>query len=955
METVLNGLTPEACLVYLDDIIIVGKSFEEHLSNLRRVFEKLKEAKLKLNPSKCNLFRHEVNYLGHIISADGVRTDPQKVSAVKDWRRPKNVHELRSFLGLCTYYRRFVKGFSSIARPLHRLTENKQKFLWTDECEEAFNSLKAALTSFPILVYPDPEKQFILDTDASHESVGAVLSQEINGQEHVIAYWSKCLLKPERNYCVTRKELLAIVKAVENFHSYLYDRKFLLRTDHASLAWLLNFKNTEGQIARWIQKLEEYDFEIKHRKGSLHELLKNKANIEIPADKGRNMFGVVDDTFTLEYGEVFVQYSDWDSDVPIIVKGTVVVTKNPCMHPGDVRKFKAVDVEALHHIVDCIVFPAKGPRPHPDEMAGSDLDGDEYHVMWYEELIFDRDNYPPMAFALSSKDKPKDLNRPVMISDELDHFCEYIFNDKVGLIASSHLVFADQKENGIFSDTCIRLAKRYSIMLDFAKSGKAPPHGPKDYAFKYPDFMQKLNEKKTYLSANALGILFRNCKRLELGLETERNEIDYKMDEALIYEEGDKKYKKSAQRIYKGYCDKIAHFLNSYGFENEGQLLAGALINPPKFYENRHDLSNLMALMEFEVQWIFKDLEKKFFEEFGGKPSDGNFTEDMLRKASAWYVVTYSKNENSGTYCFGLPWAVADVLVELKLRNKNLTSNRNITSKSLLEEIVDKSVSKHFISLSPDEDSAKIHDNRLQVLEVAYKMLTKWYKSQREYFSDPDIKKIEKCISKEFDATTMDLVAGDVCFINKLKKDGNIKRAISPSHNVIETMLHIANLGIQNPQNHFSDVRQELGLLAWVTLIKLACTYNPQYLGVPNQAGEYASTIFYKSQDNIVDTLQLPLFEKNNILNNKFSIKLTHEMDEVKEYLKEQTKLKYIDFRMVQWRDGSSYVRITVQGTRYSVERFKDLVVMKDFFEAVVSEKPLSYWNTYRQLQLLDH
>ncbi|KAF8782265.1 Retrovirus-related Pol polyprotein like [Argiope bruennichi] len=166
--------------------------------------------------------------------------------------------------------RRFVKGFSSIARPLHRLTENKQKFLWTDECEEAFNSLKAALTSSPILVYPDPEKQFILDTDASHESVGAVLSQEINGQEHVIAYWSKCLSKPERNYCVTRKELLAIVKAVENFHSYLYGRKFLLRTDHASLTWLLNFKNTEGQIARWIQKLEEYDFEIKHRKGSLH-------------------------------------------------------------------------------------------------------------------------------------------------------------------------------------------------------------------------------------------------------------------------------------------------------------------------------------------------------------------------------------------------------------------------------------------------------------------------------------------------------------------------------------------------------------------------------------------------------------------------------------------------------------------------------------------------------------
>ncbi|GFQ92414.1 retrovirus-related Pol polyprotein from transposon 412 [Trichonephila clavata] len=144
----------------------------------------------------------------------------------------------------------FVKGFSLIARLLHRLTEHKRPFVWTEECEVAFTNLKEALTSAPILSYPDLDKQFILDSDASHANVGAVLSQEIDGQERVIAYWSKCMSKPERNYCVTRKELLAIVKAVENFHSYVYGRKFLLRTDHASLAWLLNFKNPEGQIAR---------------------------------------------------------------------------------------------------------------------------------------------------------------------------------------------------------------------------------------------------------------------------------------------------------------------------------------------------------------------------------------------------------------------------------------------------------------------------------------------------------------------------------------------------------------------------------------------------------------------------------------------------------------------------------------------------------------------------------
>ena len=125
--------------------------------------------------------------------------------------------------------------------------------------------------SSPILAYPQPDKLFILDTDASNESVGAVLSQEIDGNEHVIAYWSKCLSKPERNYCTTRKELLAIVKAVDHFHHYFYGRKFLLRTDHASLTWLLNFRNPEGQIVRWIQRLQEYDFEIRHGKGTAHE------------------------------------------------------------------------------------------------------------------------------------------------------------------------------------------------------------------------------------------------------------------------------------------------------------------------------------------------------------------------------------------------------------------------------------------------------------------------------------------------------------------------------------------------------------------------------------------------------------------------------------------------------------------------------------------------------------
>ncbi|GBO11509.1 Retrovirus-related Pol polyprotein from transposon 297 [Araneus ventricosus] len=256
METVLRGLTPEACLVYLDDIIIVGRTFQEHLNNIHKVFQRLQKANPKLSPNKCRFFRKEVSYLGHIISADGVKTDPEKTKAVVDWPPPETVHDLRSVLGLCTYYRRFVRNFSAIAGPLHKLTEARSNFNWTEECEKSFNSLKQALTTSPVLTYPRTDKEFILDTDASNEGIGAVLSQKFGTEECVLAYFSKSLGKPERNYCVTRKELLAIVKSIEHFHHYLYGRKFLLRTDHASLRWLLNFREPEGQIVRWIQRLQ---------------------------------------------------------------------------------------------------------------------------------------------------------------------------------------------------------------------------------------------------------------------------------------------------------------------------------------------------------------------------------------------------------------------------------------------------------------------------------------------------------------------------------------------------------------------------------------------------------------------------------------------------------------------------------------------------------------------------
>ena len=270
MERVLQGLQWQICLVYIDDVIIYSRSVEEHVARLELVLQKLAEAGLKLKPKKCHLFKVKVLYLGHIVSADGVSTDPEKVKAVRDWGIPKDLTDVRSFLGLCSYYRRFIPQFSAIAKPLTRLTEKGQEFRWGPEQEEAWSELKQRLLQAPILSYPDPKCEFILDTDASAYGMGAVLSQVQGGQERVIAYGSKSLTKEERRYCVTRRELLAVVYFVKYYRHYLYGSRFTIRTDHGALRWLMNFKDPEGQVARWLEVLSTYNFEIQHRPGLKH-------------------------------------------------------------------------------------------------------------------------------------------------------------------------------------------------------------------------------------------------------------------------------------------------------------------------------------------------------------------------------------------------------------------------------------------------------------------------------------------------------------------------------------------------------------------------------------------------------------------------------------------------------------------------------------------------------------
>ena len=197
MVTVLQGLHWNACLVYLDDIVIFGRTEEELLQRMDIVFDRLRAAGLKLKPSKCHLFARSIDYLGHVISENGISVDPNKITAITEWPIPKSITEVRSFLGTASYYRRFVKNFVAIASPLHALTSAGTKFCWNEKHQKAFEQLKTALTTTPVLKFPVADAPYILDTDASLTGLGAVLSQVIDGQEYVLGYASKTLSRTE--------------------------------------------------------------------------------------------------------------------------------------------------------------------------------------------------------------------------------------------------------------------------------------------------------------------------------------------------------------------------------------------------------------------------------------------------------------------------------------------------------------------------------------------------------------------------------------------------------------------------------------------------------------------------------------------------------------------------------------------------------------------------------------
>ncbi|CAA3002890.1 probable RNA-dependent RNA polymerase 1 [Olea europaea subsp. europaea] len=417
--------------------------------------------------------------------------------------------------------------------------------------------------------------------------------------------------------------------------------------------------------------------------------LRVKSRIFVP--QARQMMGCLDETGNLEYGQMFVQFScagrrrfhedflrfigNMSDDYNYIVKGMVAVAKNPCLHPGDVRKLVAVDVPALHHMVDCVVFPRKGQRPHPNECSGSDLDGDIYFVCWDLELIPPKQSSPMDYTPAPSTQQDHD----VTIEEVGEYFTNYIVNDSLGIIANAHTVFADAEPSKALSEPCIELAKLFSIAVDFPKTGVPAVIPPHLRVKEYPDFMEK-PDKTTYESKHVIGKLFRDVKNIAshtAPIQSSTREVAMESYDHDMEVDGFEEYIEEAFHYKTEYDYKLGNLMDYYGIKTEAEILSGGIMKTSKSFDRRRDADAIGAA----VRSLRSEARKMF--------KKGSESNDMDAKASAWYHVTYH-HEYWGRYNEGLnrdhyisfPWCVYDKLVQIK---KEKSSRRRSLQMSSLE------------------------------------------------------------------------------------------------------------------------------------------------------------------------------------------------------------------------------------------------------------------------------
>ncbi|KAH0449664.1 hypothetical protein IEQ34_020356 [Dendrobium chrysotoxum] len=394
------------------------------------------------------------------------------------------------------------------------------------------------------------------------------------------------------------------------------------------------------------------------------------------------MMGCLDETRILEYGEVFVQVSYIGNTMyrlnglhtfharetdqrTVVVKGKVIVAKNPCLHPGDIRILTAVDVPDLYHMVDCVVFPQKGERPHPNECSGSDLDGDIYFVCW-DPVLIPPSQASPMEYTAAPSET---LDHEVKIEEVQEYFTNYIINDSLGVISNAHTVFADKELMKAHSPPCIELAKLFSIAVDFPKTGVPAEIPPHLYVKEYPDFMEK-PDKETYISKGVIGKLFRAVKdHLPPGyhIKSFTKEVARKSYDPDMEVDGFMDYIDDAMFFKENYDFKLGNLMEHYGMMNEAEILTGSLMKVSRKFNKYRD----GEAVRLAVKSLRKEVRAWFDED-----NDGGKSAASYAKASACYHVTYHQ-DYWGTYNEGLkrnhfvsfPWCAYDKLITIKKEN----------------------------------------------------------------------------------------------------------------------------------------------------------------------------------------------------------------------------------------------------------------------------------------------
>ncbi|CAH8356862.1 unnamed protein product [Eruca vesicaria subsp. sativa] len=407
-----------------------------------------------------------------------------------------------------------------------------------------------------------------------------------------------------------------------------------------------------------------------HHESQLSEL-KSRCRILVP--KGRILIGCMDEMGILEYGQVYVRvtltkaelesreqsyFRKIDEDTSVVV-GKVVVTKNPCLHPGDIRVLDAIYEVNFEQkgFLDCIVFPQKGERPHPNECSGGDLDGDQFFVSWDEKLIPSQMD-PPMDYAGS---RPRLMDHDVTLEEIHKFFVDYMISDTLGVISTAHLVHADRDPERARSQKCIELANLHSRAVDFAKTG-APAEMP--YALKpreFPDFLERF-EKPTYISGSVFGKLYRTVKSILAQRKPEDAESEDTMAyDSTLEEAGFESFIETARAHRDMYAEKLSSLMNYYGAANEEEILTG-ILRTKEMYLQRDN--RRYGDMKDRITLSVKDLQREAMGWF-----EKSCKEEQQRKklASAWYYVTYNPSHRDEKPKFlSFPWIVGDVLLGIK-------------------------------------------------------------------------------------------------------------------------------------------------------------------------------------------------------------------------------------------------------------------------------------------------